>query len=1198
MMNGNLQIHFKLGGENYDIGLNKTEDIASPNKITVGGSLYSIQGSSKAVNLIKDIFANISEDSTGNLSQIGKELKAKLWSFGAKDINLSAADGTHKIGLKNLKNETPINIRQTIKDVSSFLEQKYVFPDVAKKCSEYIHLQLQNGAYDAITDLESFAEALTADLHLISEDKHIYVYLKSPPRKAETNQIDPDFTRPLLISKSEYKATTNNESIGDDSLPYELQVGILAKDPTIGYMDLNVFGVCKERNNTPEMKEDVASRKQAYIEAVGKLKGVDTIIIDLRNNGGGDPSAVQLLCSLFIDEGLPLNRIEWRTEEGLKSEDFNTLSNKELPKENRLLDKKIYVLIGPKTFSAAEEFSNNMKVLGRATFVGEPSGGGAHPGTSVEIDDDLEMFIPTGRAINPIQQGNWEGVGIIPDHMVQANEALDETLFLIDNIALLKEKLKGTLPREAGAVVLVYERGKQLNPICIGQTSATGTLEHDKVLLNDKKKQLEILQSNKKEFRSIKTQEKIDKLKLTITLLEMEISAQENAKPVDMQTSALIGSGAKMFTALLSKVLCEKGYLSLQNKLSDFLGEEHFQIFENPELAKQITLEMLLSHTSGLQYFSNDNDNSREGQSLDAIFGGMPKKGIRFNAVPGDNIYSYSNHIELAALFIEKSYKKKLVQDLIEDKVFSADQPIKQLEEVCQKLQEKIKKTEELITNLKNGKDQPGQLIENEELLKTLKLDLEKTPKNIQELLKYPSAYIQDVYVYQILDELLVKNKKNEITYADIMKKELLDPLEMTRTSFEKPKDSNVLRAFEKGNSSNYEILDPLMQGAGGLWSCMADMAKLVEAYREDGLQTSSGIKIISPEGLQDLAKIRGVNGNTGLGLNIDGSILGKGGSVSSYEFTLKMDPSRGNAIISMCNFSREEGFSPFAESIKNTLDGMYPKKEVQEIKLSELTEKERTNVCPMEECDIFAKGDRGYVGLKFTDEYPGINLNWNGQTLPVRKLEENRYLILDKGGYPDGQILQIFKGKITKKSYIIIEKGNETNAFQQISKTEMFFPENTNFMKDIIEAKGSYPSTKGGPTFKFDIDFSQNCCKLSTNKDPAVTALVTKIVKDKEGKAVEVFLQGNCGPVPPDKIFKISKGEVVRTETQNKLELQREKLSKEVSPEEIAMLEKGIADLEKQLLAQQDVAWFFRVADFVNPDNIAEEIPLPSSTI
>lgn len=435
-MSEDLQIHFSLDGQKYDIGLKKADGFASQNKVKVGGIEYSIEGGSKEIEFIKEIFMKISQDCTENLSQAGKELKAKLWLAGATDINLSTVEGTHKIGIRSLIDDAPINIRQTIKELSSAMEEKYIFPHVAKMCTEFLQQQFKEGAYDAISDLETFAQTLTSDIRLISEDKHIFVFLETEKRSdispvEETEQKEADVSRPTFSSKSEYRAPSNSGTMGANNLPYELQVGILKEDSTIGYMDLNLFGVCKERNDSHEMKEDVAWRRQAYVDAASKLKGVDTIIIDLRNNGGGDPSAVQLLCSLFIDEGLPLNRIEWRTEEGPKSEDFNTLSLTELPEEKRLLDKKIYVLIGPNTFSAAEEFSNNMKVLGRATIVGEPSGGGAHPGDIFKISNDLTIFIPTGRAINPIQQGNWEGDGIIPDHMIPEGKAFDEAVSLI-----------------------------------------------------------------------------------------------------------------------------------------------------------------------------------------------------------------------------------------------------------------------------------------------------------------------------------------------------------------------------------------------------------------------------------------------------------------------------------------------------------------------------------------------------------------------------------------------------------------------------------------------------------------------------------------------------------------------------------------------------------------------------------------------
>ena len=94
----------------------------------------------------------------------------------------------------------------------------------------------------------------------------------------------------------------------------------------------------------------------------------------------------------------------------------------------RLTDVPLYVLTSGRTFSAAEEFSYDLKCLKRATLVGERTGGGAHPGDVHEIEGLLGVFIPDGRAINPVTGTNWEGVGVEPDLAVAAPQALDAAL--------------------------------------------------------------------------------------------------------------------------------------------------------------------------------------------------------------------------------------------------------------------------------------------------------------------------------------------------------------------------------------------------------------------------------------------------------------------------------------------------------------------------------------------------------------------------------------------------------------------------------------------------------------------------------------------------------------------------------------------------------------------------------------------------
>lgn len=98
--------------------------------------------------------------------------------------------------------------------------------------------------------------------------------------------------------------------------------------------------------------------------------------------------------------------------------------------------KPVYILINNDSFSAAEDFSYTLKNLGRATLVGESSGGGANSGDFVSLTPNYSIFLPTGSGISPITKTNWEGVGVVPHIAVESKKSLS-----IAQITIL-EKLK------------------------------------------------------------------------------------------------------------------------------------------------------------------------------------------------------------------------------------------------------------------------------------------------------------------------------------------------------------------------------------------------------------------------------------------------------------------------------------------------------------------------------------------------------------------------------------------------------------------------------------------------------------------------------------------------------------------------------------------------------------------------------------
>ena len=123
---------------------------------------------------------------------------------------------------------------------------------------------------------------------------------------------------------------------------------------------------------------------------------------------------------LFGVEPVHLSSIYWRDEDTIQQ--YWTMPY--IPGE-RFGDKPVYLLISNDTFSGGEGFAYDLKTQGRATLVGEKTGGGAHLGASYRLHAHFEVFIPVGRAINPITNQNWEGSGVVPDISISQEHALD-----------------------------------------------------------------------------------------------------------------------------------------------------------------------------------------------------------------------------------------------------------------------------------------------------------------------------------------------------------------------------------------------------------------------------------------------------------------------------------------------------------------------------------------------------------------------------------------------------------------------------------------------------------------------------------------------------------------------------------------------------------------------------------------------------
>jgi C-terminal processing protease CtpA/Prc len=286
---------------------------------------------------------------------------------------------------------------KTIDKMSKLLEKNYIFLETAKKMSEFLKTKLNNNGYDSVSDGVQFAQILTSDLQSISKDKHLRVRfnpefaarLKEMEKKGEDPEDEKEFVERMKYENYAFKKVERLEG-------------------NIGYIDFRNFAPSKYSNET------VAA-------AMTFVSNCDALIIDMRNNGGGDPDGVRLICSYFFNsKPVHLNDLYFRPED--KTEEFWTLRKVD---GKRMPDVDLYVLTSSFTFSGAEEFTYNLKNLKRATIVGEVTGGGANPGGPVRVNNEFVVFIPTGRAINPITKTNWEGTGVTPDVLIPQDKALE-----------------------------------------------------------------------------------------------------------------------------------------------------------------------------------------------------------------------------------------------------------------------------------------------------------------------------------------------------------------------------------------------------------------------------------------------------------------------------------------------------------------------------------------------------------------------------------------------------------------------------------------------------------------------------------------------------------------------------------------------------------------------------------------------------
>lgn len=273
------------------------------------------------------------------------------------------------------------------------LTTHYVFPEVAGQIAANLQRCLAEGAYEQITEGEAFASLLTEHLRQVNGDRHLGVHWHPEPL--------PERRGPPSAEQLElWRLGAGLDNYG----LYKVE----RLPGNVGYLNIEHF-------DNPAWGGDTLAAAMTF------LSHTSALILDLRQNGGGYPGMVALLCSYLLGDE-PVHLLTFHRREGSDEEIRQSWTLPYVP-GRRYGDGPVYVLTSKATFSGGEECAYDLKTRKRATLIGEVTGGGANPGGGHRLHPNFEAFIPDGRPVSPVTGENWEGTGVEPDIPAEAAQA-------------------------------------------------------------------------------------------------------------------------------------------------------------------------------------------------------------------------------------------------------------------------------------------------------------------------------------------------------------------------------------------------------------------------------------------------------------------------------------------------------------------------------------------------------------------------------------------------------------------------------------------------------------------------------------------------------------------------------------------------------------------------------------------------------
>lgn len=289
--------------------------------------------------------------------------------------------------------------RAVVDTIGRQLTLVYVDADTGRLIADHLRRRSDSGAYDAFTDPRRFAETLSNDLRGLNGDGHLSVRYRPDGHATHLGPEGISILTPDPPPTAGQRAEARHDHFGIGRLD------VLRGN--VGYLNLEEFS-------------PLPLAADAAVVALKYLESTDAIIIDLRQNGGGDGDLSNFLISHFTGPDSILSlRISNRS--GHETVDRWTLASVPGP---RRVDVPLYLLISRETASAAEDFAFVLHNLGRATLVGERTAGAGHNNVFLDSGHGFITSISFTRVADPRTGREWERVGVAPDLSCDPQRAL------------------------------------------------------------------------------------------------------------------------------------------------------------------------------------------------------------------------------------------------------------------------------------------------------------------------------------------------------------------------------------------------------------------------------------------------------------------------------------------------------------------------------------------------------------------------------------------------------------------------------------------------------------------------------------------------------------------------------------------------------------------------------------------------------